>query len=101
MNVDYYKTLGVERNASERDITKQWRKLSMKYHPDRVSGDDPKIKTEATAKFQEITEAYEVLKDSEKRRQYDFKLLNPFKNSFPGMGGIPGMSGIPLSLIHI
>lgn len=62
---DYYQTLGVSRNASKEEIQKAYRKLARKYHPD-VSK-EPK----AEAKFKDINEAYEVLKDPEKRKKYD------------------------------
>ncbi|MCD6279817.1 molecular chaperone DnaJ [Candidatus Micrarchaeota archaeon] len=60
---DYYDVLGVSRNATEKDIKKAYRRLAMKYHPDRKGGD--------AEKFKEISEAYAVLSDSEKRRIYD------------------------------
>jgi curved DNA-binding protein len=63
---DYYKTLGVERNASAEDIKKTFRKLAMKYHPDRNKGNK-----EAEEKFKDINEAYEVLSDPQKRARYD------------------------------
>jgi curved DNA-binding protein len=63
---DYYKTLEVPRTASQEEIKKAYRKLAMKYHPDRNKGD----KT-AEAHFKEINEAYAVLSNSEKRKQYD------------------------------
>lgn len=63
---DYYKVLGVNKKASQDEIKKKYRKLAVKYHPDKNKGD--KAKEE---KFKEITEAYEVLKDPEKRKQYD------------------------------
>ncbi|MEP6664496.1 MAG: J domain-containing protein [Verrucomicrobiota bacterium] len=63
---DYYKTLGVERAATEDDIRKAFRKLARKYHPD-VAKNDPK----AEEKFKEINEAYEVLSDKDKRKKYD------------------------------
>ena len=62
---DYYKILGVERNASEEDIKKAYRKLARKYHPDVSKEKD------AEERFKEVGEAYEVLKDSEKRAAYD------------------------------
>jgi curved DNA-binding protein len=63
---DYYKILGVDKKASQDEIKKAFRKLAVKYHPDKNAGD----KT-AEAKFKEISEANEVLSDSEKRRKYD------------------------------
>ncbi|TSE24648.1 Chaperone protein DnaJ [Tepidimonas sediminis] len=65
---DYYETLGVPRSASEDDIKKAYRKLAMKYHPDRNQGDAAKA---AEEKFKEVKEAYEILSDPEKRAAYD------------------------------
>ena len=64
--IDYYKVLGVERNASQDDIKKAYRKMARKYHPD-LNKDAPNAKD----KFQEINEANEVLSDPEKRKKYD------------------------------
>jgi curved DNA-binding protein len=63
---DYYKILGVSKNASQNEIKSAYRKLAMKYHPDRNHGNK-----EAESKFKEINEAYEVLSDSNKRKMYD------------------------------
>jgi molecular chaperone DnaJ len=63
---DYYEVLGVERNASDADIKKAYRRLAMKFHPDRA-GDD----AQAEGKFKEAKEAYEVLSDQQKRAAYD------------------------------
>ena len=63
---DYYKTLGVEKSASQDDIKKAFRKLAIKYHPDKTKGDKS-----AEEKFKEVNEAYEVLRDPEKRKKYD------------------------------
>ena len=63
---DYYEVLGVDRGASEADVKKAYRRLAMKYHPDRNSGDE-----QAEEKFKEASEAYEVLSDQEKRAGYD------------------------------
>lgn len=63
---DYYSILGVGKTASAEDIKKKFRKLALKYHPDRNPGD-----TVAEEKFKEVSEAYEVLSDTEKRQKYD------------------------------
>ncbi|SCY71769.1 DnaJ C-terminal domain-containing protein [Desulfoluna spongiiphila] len=64
--MDYYKVLGVERSASDDEIKKTYRKLAMKYHPDKTKGDKA-----AEDKFKQISEAYAVLSDSSKRKEYD------------------------------
>ena len=66
-NKDYYEILGVDRNASEQDIKKAYRRLARKYHPD-LNKDDPKT---AEEKFKEVNEAYQTLSDADKRAQYD------------------------------
>jgi curved DNA-binding protein len=66
MGEDYYKILGVEKSATEEDIKKAYRKLAMKFHPDRNPGNK-----QAEEKFKKISEAYAVLSDQEKRKQYD------------------------------
>jgi curved DNA-binding protein len=66
MAEDYYKTLGVEKSASEEDIKKAYRKLAMKFHPDRNPGNK-----QAEEKFKKLSEAYAVLSDQEKRKQYN------------------------------
>jgi len=64
--MDYYKLLGVEKSASPEEIKKAYRKLALKYHPDRNKGNK-----EAEEQFKKISEAYAVLSDKEKRQQYD------------------------------
>ena len=64
---DYYEVLGISKDATEKDIKKAYRKLAFKYHPDK----NPDNKKEAEEKFKEVNEAYSVLSDPEKRRQYD------------------------------
>ncbi|MDA8337790.1 MAG: DnaJ domain-containing protein, partial [Nitrospiraceae bacterium] len=63
---DYYKIIGVSRNATQDEIKKAFRQLALKYHPDRNQGDK-----EAEEKFKEINEAYTCLGDAEKRAHYD------------------------------
>ncbi|KAL0002007.1 hypothetical protein SO802_015788 [Lithocarpus litseifolius] len=67
MGVDYYKILQVDRSAKDDDLKKAYRKLAMKWHPDK----NPNNKKEAEAKFKQISEAYEVLSDPQKRAVYD------------------------------
>lgn len=76
MAQDYYSTLGVGRSASADDIKKAYRKMAMKYHPDRNKGD-----AGAEAKFKEVNEAYEVLKDPQKKAAYDRYGHDAFTNS--------------------
>lgn len=82
---DYYSSLGVSRNATKSEIKKAYRKGALKYHPDRAkdSGLDPKL---AEEKFKEISEAYSVLSDPEKRKRYDQYGYSAFSQS-GGRGG--------------
>jgi molecular chaperone DnaJ len=78
---DYYELLGVSRTVSQEDLKKAYRKLAMKYHPDRNQGDK-----DAEAKFKEISEAYEVLSDQQKRAAYDQYGHGAFDGSMGGGG---------------
>ena len=91
---DYYEVLGVSKNASDDEIKKAYRKLAVKYHPDKNPGDK-----EAEAKFKEINEAHDVLSDKQKRARYD-----QFGHAgvggaggFGGAGGTGGFSGNPFA----
>lgn len=80
---DYYKVLGLERNTTAEDIKKAFRKLALKYHPDRNPG-----KKDAEDKFKDLNEAYEVLSDTEKRARYD--QLGESYSRYQQTGGTPG-----------
>jgi DnaJ-class molecular chaperone len=101
--MNFYEILGVEKKSSSAEIKKQYRKLSLQFHPDKNNGDD--------TKFKQINEAYQTLSNPEKRKIYDLQQHNPFfSNNAPdpedflkmffgsdmeGFPGIPGMSGMP------
>ncbi|MCA9351789.1 molecular chaperone DnaJ [Patescibacteria group bacterium] len=84
MSKDYYKILGVEKNASDDEIKKAFRKIAHKYHPDKQDGDEKK--------FKEANEAYQVLSNKDKRAQYD-----RFGSARPNMGGGQGFGGFDFS----
>lgn len=91
MSKDYYNILGVEKNASKEDIKKAFKKLAHKYHPDKKDGDE--------AKFKEINEAYNVLGEESKRKQYDQsgatfnQQQQAGQNGGQGFGGFGGFQG--------
>src|SRR5262249_17014871 len=82
---DYYEVLGIGKDADDDEIKRAYRKLAMQYHPDRNAGDK-----EAEDKFKEAAQAYEVLRDSEKRRRYDRY----------GHAGLEGMNVPNFSDVH-
>lgn len=88
---DYYEVLGVPKNATEDEIKKAYRKVAIKYHPDHNPGDKA-----AEEKFKEAAEAYDVLHDPEKRKQYD-----QFGFNGPAAGGFGGFSGTSMDMDDI
>lgn len=84
MTVDYYQVLGVNNNASDAEIKKAYRKLALKWHPDK----NPDRKDEADRKFKEISQAYEVLSDKQKREVYD-------RYGLEGLTGLNAGPGAP------
>ncbi len=89
MAQDYYQTLGVDRNSSQDEIKKAYRKLAMKHHPDKNPGDQA-----AEDKFKEASEAYSVLSDADKRSKYD-RFGHAGVQGGPGGGGVhPGFDNV-------
>lgn len=84
MSRDYYETLGISKSASDKEIKSAYRKLAMKHHPDRNKGDKA-----AEVKFKEINEAYETLKDPQKKAAYDRYGHDAYKNASNGGGFNP------------
>ena len=80
---DYYEVLGVAKTASEQEIKAAYKKMAIKYHPDRQAGKSDAEKKEAEARFKEAAEAYDVLHDPQKRQRYD-------QFGFAGVGGAAG-----------
>lgn len=82
---NYYDILGVGKNATPDEIKSAYRKLAMKYHPDRNQGDEA-----AAEKFKEVNEAHETLSDQQKRAAYDYELEHPAMGGAGGFGGFGG-----------
>lgn len=83
MEINYYDVLNVPKGASDAEIKKSYRKLAMKWHPDK----NPDIVEEASKKFQEIGEAYDVLSDLEKRAIYDQFGFEGLRDGVPSQNG--------------
>ena len=91
---DYYEVLGVAKNATEQEIKAAYKKMAIKYHPDRQGDESESEKKEAEAKFKEAAEAYDVLHDPQKRQRYD-------QFGFAGVGGAGGFGGQGMSMDDI
>ena len=91
---DYYKILGVNRDAGETEIKKGYRKMALQYHPDKQNGLSDKEKEQAEAKFKEIGEAYAILTDPQKKHMFDNGM--DLDGSDSGMGGFGGGGGVPM-----
>ncbi|RNF11893.1 chaperone DnaJ protein [Trypanosoma conorhini] len=89
MGIDYYKVLGVGRNASPSDIKKAYHQLALKYHPDKCTGN----REEAERRFKEVSEAYDVLSDEQKKKIYDVYGEEGLKGGIPGAGEGGGAAG--------
>ena len=85
MSRTHYQTLGIDNTATDVEIKKAYRSLSLKYHPDRNQSSD------ATVMFQEISTAYEILGDPEKKKEYDNELNGTKMNPFQGFHNMDNM----------
>jgi len=91
---DYYEVLGVGREATEKDLKRAYRKLAMEFHPDRNQGNK-----QAEARFKELNEAYDVLKDPEKRAASDRLGHAAFEQGLGGGGAGPGGGSRPRAMV--
>ena len=91
MSQDYYKTLEIDKKATEQDIKSAFKKLAKQYHPDKAKGDSQKKEFES--KFKEINEAYQILSDPQKRKQYDTFGNTGFNGAGNGYGPFGGAGG--------
>ena len=89
---DYYEVLGVDKNATDEELKKAYRKVAMKYHPDRQTDKSEAEKKEAEEKFKEAAEAYDVLSNKDKRARYD-QFGHNMGNMGGGFGGGAGFGG--------
>lgn len=93
MAKDYYKILGINKNASQDEIKKAYRKAAIEWHPDKFNGKSDKEKKEAEERFKDIAEAHEVLSNPEKRKKYDQFGENWDKVNTGGFGGFEDIMG--------
>jgi molecular chaperone DnaJ len=80
---DYYRVLGINRDASQKEIKRAFRRLALRYHPDR----NPQDQKQVEERFKEINEAYQVLSDKDKRQRYDWLTTWPQRLNFNRMAG--------------
>jgi molecular chaperone DnaJ len=93
---DYYATLGVQKEASAKDVTKAYRKLARKLHPDANPGDDT-----AESRFKEVSAAYDVVGDEDRRAEYDqVRTMGPMAGGMGG-GGFGGAGGFDMGDLRL
>uniref|UniRef100_A0A2P2INH4 Chaperone protein dnaJ 72 n=1 Tax=Rhizophora mucronata TaxID=61149 RepID=A0A2P2INH4_RHIMU len=85
--MDYYRVLGVSKNAAKEEIKEAFRRLAVKYHPDKHSQSPTVVRENATLRFKQVSEAYEILSDDRKRADYNFRMSSSSSSSFYNSNG--------------
>lgn len=86
--MDHYKVLGLQRSATKEEIKEAFRRLALKYHPDKHSQATEAVRDDATIRFKQLSEAYEVLSDDRKRADYNIR--SSYQNRYGGGGATSG-----------
>jgi curved DNA-binding protein CbpA len=99
---DFYKILGVTQSANDAEIKKAYKKLALKFHPDRHASKTEEERAQAEASFKDIGEAYAILSDPQKRQRYDSGVdLEDLESDFGGGGGMGGMGVDPSQIFQV